>query len=102
MSSTGATDEAEAAYARRITMLLVSAVVLLVPFTLHTAVQACGGACCGGEEEEEEEGGGGGGKARRVRRVRRVRKARLRMKERRRRRSQATGYATGRAHTQGA
>jgi hypothetical protein len=101
MSSTGATDEAEAAYARRITMLLVSAVVLLVPFTLHTAVQACGGACCGGEEEEEE-GGGGGGKARRVRRVRRVRKARLRMKERRRRRSQATGYATGRAHTQGA
>ena len=98
MSSTGATDEAEAAYARRITMLLVSAVVLLVPFTLHTAVQACGGACCGGEEEEEE-GGGGGGKARRVRRVR---KARLRMKERRRRRSQATGYATGRAHTQGA
>ena len=99
MSSTGATDEAEAAYARRITMLLVSAVVLLVPFTLHTAVQACGGACCGGEEEEEEGGGGGGGKARRVRRVR---KARLRMKERRRRRSQATGYATGRAHTQGA
>jgi hypothetical protein len=95
MSSTGATDEAEAAYARRITMLLVSAVVLLVPFTLHTAVQACGGACCGGEEEEEE-GGGGGGKARRVR------KARLRMKERRRRRSQATGYATGRAQTQGA
>ena len=101
MSSTGATDEAEAAYARRITMLLVSAVVLLVPFTLHTAVQACGGACCGGEEEEEE-GGGGGGKAWRVRRVRRVRKARLRMKERRRRRSQATGYATGHAHTQGA
>ena len=35
------------AASRRITMALVSALVLLVPFTLHVVAETCGEACCG-------------------------------------------------------